>query len=93
MKRPENEIAELDRLLASDKALRRKLIIEAGTDAGLREIALERVAQPVVSTTKKARPVLSARGLDCAAAAVILMGVMSWTEISRPRSHCHAAFG
>ena len=40
----EAEVQELDRLLAADPDLRRKLIFEASTDAGLREIALERVS-------------------------------------------------
>lgn len=79
------EIQELDRLLASDKALRRKLIIEAGTDAGLRQIALERVAQPVVSAPKKVARFYQPVAWFAAAAAVALMGVLSWAEISRPR--------
>lgn len=79
------EIAELDRLLAGDKALRRKLIIEAGTDAGLREIALERVAQPSVSAPKTVARFYRPIAWLAAAAAVILMGVVSWTEFSRPR--------
>ena len=38
------EVAELDRLLAGDPQLRTRFIDEAGTDAALREIALQRVA-------------------------------------------------
>ena len=39
------EVRELDRLLANDPRLRSKLILAASTDAGLREIALERMSQ------------------------------------------------
>ena len=38
----EKEVEQLDRLLAGDPKLRKKFISEAGTDASLREIALER---------------------------------------------------
>ena len=40
----DEEMERLDELLAENPELRRKLIFEAGTDAGLREIALERAA-------------------------------------------------
>lgn len=79
------EVAELDHLLANDKALRRKLIIEAGTDAGLRQIALERVAQPVMSAPKKVARFYRPVAWLAAAAAVALMGVVGWTEFSRPQ--------
>ena len=79
------EVEELDRRLASDKALRRKLIIEAGTDAGLREIALERVAQPKVPVQKRVAQFYQPVAWLAAAAAVVLLGVVSWTEMSRPK--------
>jgi hypothetical protein len=64
------EIAELDRLLASDPALRRRLIVEMGIDAGLCEIARERAAQP--SVVARRRSVwLSWRPLMAAAAGIV----------------------
>ncbi len=65
------EIEELDRLLAKDPALRRKLIAEAGTDAGLRAIALERASQPLPAT-KRRSGWLQWRPLAAAAAAIVL---------------------
>ena len=65
------EVAELDRLLASDRALRRKLIIETGIDAGLCEIARERASQ--LSVVAPRRSVwLSWRPLTAAAAGIVL---------------------
>ena len=78
------EVAELDRLLAADPALRRKLIFEAGTDAGLREIALERVAQPVSADQKIISPVFRPVAWFAAAAAVLLLAALGWTQFSRP---------
>jgi ferric-dicitrate binding protein FerR (iron transport regulator) len=79
------EIAELDRLLAGDPALRKKLIFEAGTDAGLREIALERAAQGTPAETKTISPLFRPAAWLAAAAAVVLLGALGWTQLSRPR--------
>lgn len=67
------EVAELDRLLATDPALRRKLIVEAGIDAGLCEIARERAAQPQVAVQRRSVPWLSWRPLAAAAACVAIL--------------------
>lgn len=64
------EVAELDVLLASDRDLRRKLIVETGIDAGLCEIARERASQP--SVVAPCRSVwLSWRPLTAAAAGIV----------------------
>lgn len=42
----EEETAELDRQLAEDPELRNQFILAAATDAGLREVAIERAAEP-----------------------------------------------
>ena len=64
------EVAELDRLLASDPALRRRLIVVSGIDAGLCEIARERASQPPVAVAVAPRRSvwLSWRPLAAAAA-------------------------
>ena len=67
------EVAELDRLLVSDRVLRRRLIVETGIDAGLCEIARERASQPsVVAPRRSVR--LSWRPLAAAAALVLFIG-------------------
>lgn len=65
------EVAELDRLLASDRALRRKLIVEMGIDAGLCEIARERASQPSVVAPRRS-VWLSWRPLTAAAAGLVM---------------------
>ncbi len=47
-KATDTEIKALEVMLAEDVEVRRKFIFEAGVDAGLREIALERVSEPKV---------------------------------------------
>ncbi|MFN7565032.1 MAG: hypothetical protein ACK5TH_24915, partial [Prosthecobacter sp.] len=69
------EIAELDRLLASDPALRRRLIVETGIDAGLCEIARERASQPPVPVRRRS-VWLSWHPL--AAAVVVVLGGLVW---------------
>lgn len=69
----EAELAELDGLLANDPALRRKLIVEAGIDAGLCEIARERASQPSVVAPRRS-VWLSWRPLAAAAALVLFIG-------------------
>jgi len=73
------EVAELERLLASDGALRRKLIVEMGIDAGLCEIARERASQPTVVAPRRS-VWLSWRPLAAAAAVFIALlgGVALW---------------
>lgn len=67
------EVAELDRLLASDRDLRRKLIVETGIDAGLCEIVRERVSQPPVVAPRRS-VWFSWRPLAAAAALVLFVG-------------------
>jgi hypothetical protein len=64
------EVAELDRLLASDRALRRKLIVETGIDAGLCEIERERASQPSVVVPRRSAW-FSWRPLTAAAAGIV----------------------
>lgn len=81
-----DEIAALDELLAHDPALRRKLIFEAGTDAGLREIALERLSDEGGDTSPSnviGFPQMGA--LLVMAAAVTFLGVALWTVFSKPQ--------
>ncbi|MDF1739646.1 MAG: FecR domain-containing protein [Verrucomicrobiales bacterium] len=80
------EVAALDGLLAADPELRRKLIFEAGTDARLREIALERVAD---ESAEKMAPVkvsfLSPVSLlSIAAGVVAFLGAYLWTASLKP---------
>jgi ferric-dicitrate binding protein FerR (iron transport regulator) len=74
------EVADLDRLLASDRDLRRKLIVETGIDAGLCEIARERASQPSVVAPRRS-VWLSWRPL-AAAAAIVVIGllVFEWSR-------------
>ena len=64
------EVAELDRLLASDRDLRRKLIVETGIDAGLCEIARERASQHSVVAPRRS-VWLSWRPITAAAAGIL----------------------
>ena len=70
------EVADLDRLLASDRDLRRKLIVETGIDAGLCEIARERASQPSVVAPRRS-VWLSWRTL-AAAAAIVVIGLLAF---------------
>ncbi len=70
------EVAELDRLLASDRDLRRKLIVDTGIDAGMCEIARERASQPSVVAPRRSvwrswRPL-------AAAAAIVVIGLLAF---------------
>jgi hypothetical protein len=78
----EAEIAELDRLLASDRAVRRKLIIEVGTDACLREIALERASQPLAEANLRLRK-QQWRPLAAAACVALIVAGGLWLQGSR----------
>lgn len=69
------EVAELDRLLATDPALRRKLIVEAGIDAGLCEIARERASQPTAVAPRRS-VWLSWRPLVAAAAGFVVVALL-----------------
>jgi hypothetical protein len=70
------EVAELDRLLANDPALRRKLILESGIDVGLREIARERESLPPIAVPQ--RSVWLSRHRLTAAAASVIVGLACW---------------
>jgi len=69
-KATDNEVAEMDRLLASDRDLRRKVIVETGIDAGLCEIARERASQQLVVAPRRS-VWLSWRPLTAAAAGIL----------------------
>ncbi len=81
----EEEVADLDALLAADAGLRRRFVFEAGNDTALREIALERISEPKVSDEKVVRPAFRSGGWMAAAAAVILLGGLTWTQFSSPK--------
>jgi len=81
----EIELQELNRLLAEDASLRRKLIAEANTDAGLREIGLERFSQTASTKQKLISPVFRPVAWSAVAAAVVLLATLIWTQVSRPR--------
>lgn len=78
------EIDELDRLLASDPELRSKLIFEAGTDAGLREIALERVSDPVSTARNTVSPTFQLVSWAAAAAVIGMLATSAWSQFTRP---------
>lgn len=46
----DEEVAQLDQLLSTDQRLRQQFVIAAATDSGLREVAIERAAEPVQPT-------------------------------------------
>jgi hypothetical protein len=69
------EVAELDRLLASDPALRRRMILQAGIDAGLCEIAREQASQPAVVAPRRS-VWLSRRPLVAAAAGIVVVALL-----------------
>jgi len=48
----DDEVNQLDRLLANSPELRREFTLAAATDAGLREVAFERAAEPVQLRTQ-----------------------------------------
>ena len=79
------EVARLDALLAGDAELRKRFIAEAGTDAGLREIALERVAGGGSPAGNIVAPVFRSVAWVSAAAAVVMLGLLIWTQASQPR--------
>ena len=81
------EVEELDRLLADDPVLRQKLISEASIDAGLREIALERVAEPepAAQNQKIVKPALRPIMWAAAAAVVGLLLTIALSQLARPR--------
>ena len=81
-----DEVETPDRLLATDPVLRRKLIFEAGTDAGLREIAFERVSKEGAGDSERNSIVVFPRVVSffTMAAAVTLLGVLTWSWFSKP---------
>tara|TARA_R110002049_G_scaffold285698_1_gene466649 strand:+ start:8893 stop:10227 length:1335 start_codon:yes stop_codon:yes gene_type:complete len=78
------DVEELDRRLASDPKLRTQLIREANTDAGLREIALERRSDPVVTTGQSSWNAVRPWVLAAAAAIVGMMLSLLWSKESSP---------
>ena len=82
---PREEVAELDRLLANDPALRRKWVIEAGTDAGLREIALERMSEASGDPTKFVKPAVRPVAWLATAAALVFLAALVWMQVSKPK--------
>ena len=77
-----DEVTELNRLLAADPALRRRLIEAAEMDSALREVALERLVSPGSATPSEVarpvfRPVLWAVAASVAVMLSIWMGVRS----------------
>jgi len=81
------EVARLDALLAGDAELRKRFVVEAGNDAGLREIALERMAGGGSSADadKVVTPLFGSMAWVSAAAAVVMLGLLIWTQASRPK--------
>lgn len=79
------ESEELDRLLAQDADLRRRWLVEARTDSGLREIAMERSSAPPVPAPRPAPRWNRTVAWAAAAAAVALLANGMWTEWSRPQ--------
>ena len=69
----EAEIRQLDQLLAQDAGLRRQLILEAGMDAGLREIALERISESSPAAIKVLPTAFRPQTWSWAAAAVAVL--------------------
>ncbi len=80
------EVEILNDRLAADPALRRKLIFEAGTDAGLREIALERLSGDGDGGNAPATVAFFPRWVPllAMAAAVAVLGVSAWSWFAKP---------
>ncbi|MEM8952636.1 MAG: FecR domain-containing protein [Verrucomicrobiota bacterium] len=81
----ESDVAKLDDLLAENPELRKKFITEAGHDAALREIALEQQADAAAADSKLISPVFRPVAWLSAAAAVILLATLAWTQASKPK--------
>lgn len=80
----EAEVQELDQLLAKDPDLRKKLIFEAGNDAGLREIALERMAEPVPVEEKIVTPSFRPIAWAVAACAAVMLTISATSRLQQP---------
>ncbi|YCM43037.1 FecR domain-containing protein [Verrucomicrobiaceae bacterium 227] len=78
------EVEELDRLLASDPALRQRLITEAGIDSNLREVALERMADPAPTEGKIITSPFRPLTWIAAAAAIALVSIFALSKFSQP---------
>ena len=81
----EAEVAELDKLLADDPALRKQLITEAGIDAALRELALERISESGQPPANVISPIFRPLAWTAIAAAIALMASFAWTHFSQPK--------
>lgn len=78
------EVRELDQLLAKDPGLRRKLIFEAGNDAGLREIALERMAEPESVEEKVVAASFLPIARAIAACAAVMLTLFASSRLQQP---------
>ncbi|MGI9474450.1 MAG: FecR domain-containing protein [Rubripirellula sp.] len=89
------EIAELDKRLEADPQLRRQLVMEAQTDAGLREIALERIAvnensershtEPAIGDIQRKRLIaLAPLSWLVATAASVMIATLAWSQFTQP---------
>ena len=72
------EIGILETMLAEDRELRRMFVFEAGVDAGLREIALERVSEPKVIGGVSFRTRFLPVGIAAGVAFLLGLGVMQF---------------
>lgn len=77
------EIQELDEILLHDPKLRSLLISEIGTDAGLRQIAFERLADPV-TTPHKSTPAYRPLLFAIAAGVIGVLTTLTWSQLSQP---------
>ena len=81
----EDEVAELDRLLAVDPDLRREFVLGAVTDAGLREIAMERAAEPVQRQSRASLEAWSRRVVWLSVAAAVGNWMRTGRSFARAR--------
>lgn len=79
----EAEVQELDQRLAQDPELRKQLIFEAGNDAGLREIALERMAEPASVEEKIVTPSFRPIAWAIAACAAVMLIIFATWQLQQ----------
>lgn len=79
----EAEVQQLDQLLAQDPDLRKKLIFEAGNDARLREIALERMAESAPVEEKIVTPSFRPIAWAIAACAMVMLTVFATSRLQQ----------
>lgn len=61
------------------------MIFEAGLEASLRELALERIAEPKVQNTKPTSSIFHPASWFAAAAVITLMATLAFTHFSKPK--------